>query len=231
MEQKEMLENEAALEQEFLDLKRRNPRATGLFESRLATAKPAAPPAPLLAAVKDYHYLYALPNTNSEYWHDVYRQRLDRDRDAASKIKQAIEKASSVEVDVVSVNVELFEAKRRQHSGENEETTFVRALNKRFIIRVDAKESSRLPEFIRVDHIDALPAELLAADAGTSTSSKVPAVDANRNPVRLSLCWPFFFALQSSLAIPPLGSHVDLSALGSAFLDIIMVIIIHLYYF
>jgi hypothetical protein len=57
----------------------------------------------------------------------------------------------------------------------------------------------------------------------TSAKKGVTALDANSSDITLSLCSPLVFAVQGSLAHAP-SSAVDLSALGTAFLDIIKVI-------
>ncbi len=53
---------------------------------------------------------------------------------------------------------------------------------------------------------------------------RVPADAANSGNIILSLCSPFVFAVQGSLAHAP-SSAIDLSVLGTAFLDIIKVIV------
>lgn len=119
-----------------------------------------------------------------------------------------------------------------------------RPQNKRFLVRVPLAHSHHLHSgtSITVENVDQLPTQLVTWSKSQyynmpcplgidfehyekSAKKAVGALDANAQHVRLSLCSPFLFAVQASLACPDLPpSHVDLSALGTAFLDIIKVL-------
>jgi hypothetical protein len=119
-----------------------------------------------------------------------------------------------------------------------------RPQNKRFLVRVPLAHSHHVHSgtSITVENVDQLPTQLVTWSKSQyynmpcplgidfehyekSAKKAVGALDANAQHVRLSLCSPFLFAVQASLACPDLPpSHVDLSALGTAFLDIIKVL-------
>ena len=122
--------------------------------------------------------------------------------------------------------------------------------NKRFLVRVKSSHShhilqrlasnSDLP--LRVQNVPQLATQLVTRQQSRYYQTQSPygkdfeyyekhakpikaisALDANSSSISLSLCSPFVFAVQGSLAHAP-SSAVDLSALGTAFLDIIKVI-------
>ncbi len=128
-----------------------------------------------------------------------------------------------------------------------------RPQNKRFLVRVPVSHSrhvldalgSRCPIPIVVKNVNPLPTKLVTvphwlenrkydgiqcplgidfANYESRLRKEVKAPDANREDIALSLCSPFVFAVQASLACPDQpSSQPDLNALGTAFLDIIKV--------
>ena len=128
-----------------------------------------------------------------------------------------------------------------------------RPQNKRFLLRVPVSHSrhvldalsSRSPVPIVVKNVNPLPTKLVAVppwldnrkydglmcplgiDFGNYEQrlrKEVKATDANTQDIALSLCSPYVFAVQVSLACPDQpSSQLDLNALGTAFLDIIKV--------
>jgi hypothetical protein len=130
------------------------------------------------------------------------------------------------------------------HSATSPPVHRWRPQNKRFLVRVPVAHSHHVRSgiSITVENVDQLPTELVTWPKSRYFNMPCPlgidfehyekkakkevglALDANAQDVRLSLCSPFLFAVQASLACPHLpNSQVDLSALGTAFLDIIKV--------
>jgi hypothetical protein len=153
-------------------------------------------------------------------------------------------------VEVAAVDVDLFNnafkfkdeddrehiCRSKTYSGTNRSGDHTwRIENKRFLARVALSHShiisnelirrSQLPPnqrdiVIHLDKVQPLDPRLIAH---CKTKGLITASDANNSRIVLTLCSPYVFAAQASLA-QLTSSPVDLSALGSAFLDIIKVL-------
>jgi hypothetical protein len=158
-----------------------------------------------------------------------------------------------LKVEVATARVDLWNAAYKYESGTriSRAKKFAGGAwmpeNKRFLVRISeahGKELAALPcPTIKVKNVPELPLVKLQ-DRGVKykyggacspngfdfsfyelfCKKKLKAMDANRSDIELSLCPALLFGVQASLA-PTLSpsSSFDLSALGTCFLDIIMV--------
>jgi hypothetical protein len=189
------------------------------------------------AADPNWQYFYVLPNSRDNCWHDIFQQRLDRDPNAHNLVQEAIRNAmglNSEAVQVKAICVDLFnDAYCHYHQGNFIARPKIytegkwKLENKRFVARIQNLppswlDASRIPTTISVRGV--APLHAISFDYSDYDKKKrISASAANAAPaIKLSLCWPLVFAIQASLAMKP-DAVVDHAALGSAFLDIIMV--------
>ena len=178
---------------------------------------------------------------------------MDNDPRAADCIKTAIVegieqagfgKPSPGDVEVATAQVDLFNEAYTfgpQHSRICRPKVYEgvvagqhrwRPENKRFLVRVN---TPRFAEYfcrlrtILVKNVEQLPAATLQSyffeNYETHHKKSITAGHANVGNIQLSLCSPFVFAVQGSLAptYVPSAVSLDVGTLGTAFLDIIMV--------
>jgi hypothetical protein len=245
-QQTDLLKREDQLQQNLDALREQFPRVARSIAYEQAGSADVAKPT--------HEYFYALPRETDPNWHIVHQLRLDSDADAASKVRAAIMANFPADtplnaVEVAAVDVDLFnnsfkfEENGREHicrsktySGTNRSGDHIwRIENKRFLVRVEASHGhvisnelirrSQLPPnqrdiAIHLDNVEQLDPHVIAhcKNRGFITPS-----DANAGRIVLTLCSAYVFAAQASLT-ELTSSPVDLSALGTAFLDIIKVL-------
>jgi hypothetical protein len=172
-------------------------------------------------------------------------------------IEEGIEKAgfgkpSAGDVEVATAHVDLFNdaytfgpdhsniCRPKVYEGVVDKQHRWRPENKRFLVRVN---TPRFAEFfcrlrtIFVKNVKQLPAATLQSYFFQSYEKHHKKLEhntagsANVGDIQLSLCSPFVFAVQGSLSPTylPSAASFDLNTLGTAFLDIIMVILRALY--